>query len=196
MGGTSPPTPTTPTLSSRAINLPRSETASASPPLMPLSSPSLLPFKLVHSDSMNSGGGFIPSFRYRVVLPPLRKRSRQKRRTCRVCWRHGPWAPNSQESHCGRRHWPRAPNQSTGLEPRGGAGNLFLVVSDSISPDSSFFGRQFSWLKFLLFVFHFWFFQLVVRWCMVFPLHLLSILSFGSLRPSSCFVHFHFGYAI
>ncbi len=73
---------------------------------------------------------------------------------------------------------------------RGGAGNLFLVVLDSISLDSGFFERQFSWLKFLLFVFHFCFFQLIVRWCMVFHLHLLSRLSFGSLCPSSCFVHF------
>jgi hypothetical protein len=53
MGGTSPPTPRTPTLLAQAINLPRSETASASPPLMPLSSPSLLPFKIVRLASMN-----------------------------------------------------------------------------------------------------------------------------------------------
>jgi hypothetical protein len=50
------------------------------------------------------------------------------------------------------------PTNPLGSSQRGG-GNLFLVVLGLISPDSGFFGRQFSWLKFLLFVFHFWFFS-------------------------------------
>jgi hypothetical protein len=63
MGGTSMPTPTPPTLLARANNLPRSEMSLAPPPPMPLSSPFLLPFTLVSSDSKNSGGGdsFNPS---------------------------------------------------------------------------------------------------------------------------------------
>jgi hypothetical protein len=57
MEGTSTPTPTPPTLSVRANNLPCLEMSLAPPPSMPLSSPSLLPFTLVSSDSTNLGGG-------------------------------------------------------------------------------------------------------------------------------------------
>jgi hypothetical protein len=195
MGETSLPTPTTPTLLARAINLPRLETASASPPLMPLSSPSLLPFKLVRSASTNSGGdSFHPST---TVSYSLHRGSIHDKSGALVVFvgvmALRPPIHRSLIADADIGHEP--PTNPLGLS-RGGAGNLFLVVSDSISPDSGFFGRQFSWLKFLLFVFHFWFFQLIVRWCMVFPLHLSSRLSFGSLHPSSCFLHFHFGYSI
>jgi hypothetical protein len=105
MGGTSPPTPTTPTLSAQVINLPCLERTLASPPLMLLSSPSLLPFKIVRSASTNLGGGI-----HSILLLPCRTPSTaealRKRRTCCVCRCHGSWAPNSQESHCGCRHRP------------------------------------------------------------------------------------------
>jgi hypothetical protein len=57
LGGNYRPTPTPPTLLARASNLPCLEMSSGSPTLMPLSSPSLLPFTLVSSASTNSGGG-------------------------------------------------------------------------------------------------------------------------------------------
>jgi hypothetical protein len=50
---------------------------------------------------------------------------------------------------------------------RGGAGNLFLIVLGSISPNSGYLGRQFSWLKFTSFCLPFLAFQLILRWCMV-----------------------------
>jgi hypothetical protein len=114
MGGTSTPT-TNHTKSARANDQdPRSPMSSTSPLPVTLPSPSLQPFTIEGVTSTCSGGGFNDSFRDSGVILPPRKCPRQKYRPRRVCWRHSPRAPNSQESHCGRRHRPRALNISPG----------------------------------------------------------------------------------
>ena len=61
-----------------------------------------------------SGGGGAHPFRECGPTPPHRKCTRRKRRPLRVCRRHGPCAPDHADSLLlGRRHRPRAPNQST-----------------------------------------------------------------------------------
>jgi len=100
MGGTS--TPTTTLMSTRAND---------QDPRLHLS-PSLQPFTIEGTTSTYSGGGFNDSFRDIGVILPPRKCPRQKYRPRRVCRRHSPRAPNSQESRHGRGHRPRAPNIS------------------------------------------------------------------------------------
>ena len=112
MGGASTP-PTTHTTLARANDRdPRLPMSSASPPLMTLPSPTLQPFTIEGGTSTYSGGGFNDSFRDNGVILPPRKCPRRKYRPRRVCRRHSPRAPNSQESRRGRRHRPRAPNIS------------------------------------------------------------------------------------
>ncbi len=110
MGGTSTPT-TTHLTSARANNRDhRSNMSSPSLPPMTLPSPSHQPFTIEGGNSPYSGGGLTDSFRDTSVTLPPQKCSRRKHRPCRVCWRHGPRAPNLLESLCGRRHRPRASN--------------------------------------------------------------------------------------
>jgi hypothetical protein len=110
MGGTS--TPTTTHLTSAPANDRdhRSNMSSPSLPPMTLPSPSHQPFTIEGGNSPYSGGGLTDSFRDTGVTLPPRKCSWQKHRPRRVCWHHGPRAPNSLESLCGRRHRPWAPN--------------------------------------------------------------------------------------
>ena len=106
-GGTSMPT------SARANDRDHRSNMS-SPSLLPMTlpSPSHQPFTIEGGNSTYSGGGFNDSFRDNGVILPPRKCPRRKYRPRRVCRRHSPRAPNSQESRRGRRHRPRAPNIS------------------------------------------------------------------------------------
>jgi hypothetical protein len=112
MGGTSTPT-TNHTKSARANDQdPCSPMSLTSPLPMTLPSPSLQPFTIEVGTSTCSGGGFNDSFRDNDVILPPRKCPRPKYRPRRVCRRHSPRAPNSQESCGGHRHRHRAPNIS------------------------------------------------------------------------------------
>ncbi len=97
MRGTSTPT-TNHTKSARANDQdPRSPMSSTSPLPMTLPSPSLQPFSIECGSSPCSGGGFNDSFRDNGITLPPRKCPRQKYHPSRVCRRHSPRAPNSQE---------------------------------------------------------------------------------------------------
>ena len=99
MGGASMPT-TTHVMSARANDRDHClKMSSPTLPLMALPSPSHQPFTV-------EGGNCTD-----ILLPP-RKSSRQRHCPRRVCRRHGPRAPNLQESPCGCRHQPQAPNIS------------------------------------------------------------------------------------
>ncbi len=111
-GGTSMPT-TTHLTSARANDRDhRSNMASPSLVPMTLPSPSHQPFTIEGGNSTYSGGGCNNSFRDNGVILPPRKCPRRKYRPRRVCRRHSPRAPNSQESRRRRRHRPRVPNIS------------------------------------------------------------------------------------
>jgi hypothetical protein len=72
--------------------------------------PSLLPFTFSSKVLLSSGGGTAHPFC--VGNPPPQKRTQRKHQPCHACQCHGLWAPNPQEHLlCGRRHWPRTPNQ-------------------------------------------------------------------------------------
>ena len=101
MGGTLPPTATIP--SARAA-IP---TRSASPTTLVTPSPSLQPFIMTNTDNTYSGGSLDDTFR---DCGDQRKSARRKPYHRRVCRHHGPRAPNSTGSLCGRRHRPRAPS--------------------------------------------------------------------------------------
>ena len=107
MGGMSPPT-----MSAHANDRDHRSIMSSPVPPMTLPSPSHHPFTVEGNTSPFLGGGFIDSFRITDILPPPRKSSRRTHCPRRVCRRHGPRAPNSQDSPRGRRHRPRAPNIS------------------------------------------------------------------------------------
>jgi len=91
MGGTSPPTLSDLTSARANDRDPRSHL-----------SPSLQPFTIEGATSTYSRGGFNDSFHDNGVILPLRKCPRRKYRPRRVCRRHSPRAPNSQESRRGR----------------------------------------------------------------------------------------------
>ena len=112
MGGTSMPT-TTHLTSARANDRDHRSNMS-SPSLLPMTlpSPSHQPFTIEGGNSTYSGGEFIDSFCIIGIRLPPRKSSQGKHRPHCVCRHHGPRAPNSLESFCGRRHRPRAPNIS------------------------------------------------------------------------------------
>ena len=98
MGGTSTPT-TNHTKSAHANDQdPRLPMSSASPPPVTLPSPTLQPFTIEGDTSTFLGGGFNDSFCDNGVIFPPRKCSRRNYRPRRVCRRHSPQAPNSQES--------------------------------------------------------------------------------------------------
>ena len=114
MGGTSTSTTTHTTLALANDRDPRLPMSSASPPPTTFPSPTLQPFTIDGGTSTYSGGGgFNDSFRDNGVILPPRKCPRRNYRPRRVCRRHSPRAPNSQESRRGRRHRPRAPQHIT-----------------------------------------------------------------------------------
>ena len=112
MGGASMPT-TTHVTSARASDRDhRSNMSSPTLPPMALPSPSHQPFTVEGGNFTYLWKGFTDSFCVKDILLPPRKSSRQRQCPRRVCRRHGPRAPNLQESPCGCRHWPQAPNIS------------------------------------------------------------------------------------
>ncbi len=106
------PTPTQTKLA-RATSPCCSEVSSTMPYSTTPHTLSLFPSNLVGFTVSLAGGNAHP-FQTCGPTPPPWKRTRRKLHPYRVCRRHGPWAPNPQERLLrGRRHWPRAPNQST-----------------------------------------------------------------------------------
>ncbi len=92
----------------------RSGTPSLAPPLTASSTPSLLPFTFGSKVCLSSEGVVANPFCAGGLTPPPRKHTQRKHQSLCVCHHHGPRAPNPQEHLlCGRRHRPRAPNQST-----------------------------------------------------------------------------------
>jgi hypothetical protein len=81
------------------------------------STPSLLPFTFSNDVHLSFGGGTTHPFYAGGQDSPPQKRSRCKHPPCHAGQCHGPRASDLQEHLlCGRRHWPRAPNQSTSNE--------------------------------------------------------------------------------
>ncbi len=158
LGGTSTPTPTPPTLSAQANNLPHLEISSRyllrCHCLLPPSYPSHSRVQILQTQG---GDSFNPST---TVSYSIRHGSIYDKSSALVMFVSvmalGPPIHRSLIIDANIGHKP--PTNPLGSS-RGGVGKLFLVVLGSISPNSGYLGRSFCHPLLA--------FQLMVRWCMV-----------------------------